>query len=382
MEAVAPSKEVSDIIKEQGGDTFKLCWQCSLCATACPWNTVRSFIIPRMLRQAQFGLVDFESEEWWLCATCKACVRRCPRGVEIIDIMRALRRAIVEFGVAKVPDSLRIAVKNISGVGNPLGEPTEKRTDWAKDLGIKTYSKGTEILYFSCCIPAYDPQVKRVAQATANVLNKIGVDFGILGTKEVCCGESARKAGQESLFQSLAQSNIAAFTEAGVKRIVVTSPHCYNAFKNEYPELGGNFEVIHFSQYLAELIKEGRLKFTKELNKKVTYHDPCYLGRHNNIYDEPRQVLKSIPGLELVEMPDYRENSLCCGGGGGRIWMETKKGERFSDLRLGQALEVGASILAIACPYCMLNFVDSVLTLDKSNVIEVKDIAEVVLEAL
>jgi len=382
MEAVAPSKEVSDIIKEEGGDTFKLCWQCSLCATACPWNTVRSFIIPRMLRQAQFGLVDFENEEWWLCATCKACVRRCPRGVEIIDIMRAMRRAIVEFGVAKVPDSLRIAVKNISGVGNPLGEPTEKRTDWAKDLGIKAYTKGTEILYFSCCIPAYDPQVKRIAQATANVLKKIGVDFGILGTKEVCCGESARKAGQESLFQSLAQSNIAAFTEAGVKRIVVTSPHCYNAFKNEYPELGGNFEVIHFSQYLAELIKEGRLKFTQELNKKVTYHDPCYLGRHNNIYDEPRQVLKSIPGLELVEMPEYRENSLCCGGGGGRIWMETKKGERFSDLRLEQALEVGASILAIACPYCMLNFLDSVLTLDKSNVIEVKDIAEMVLEAL
>jgi len=382
METVVPSKEVSDIIKEAGGDTFKLCWQCSLCATACPWNIVRSFIIPRMLRQAQFGLVDFESEEWWLCATCNACVRRCPRGVEIIDIMRALRKTVVEFGVAKVPDSLRIAIKNISGVGNPSGEPPENRADWAKDLGVKTYTKGTEILYFSCCVPAYDPQVKRVAQATANVLKKIGVDFGILGTKEVCCGESARKAGQESLFQSLAESNITAFNEAGVKRIVVTSPHCYNTFKNEYPELGGNFEVIHFSQYLAELIKEERIKFTKELNKKVTYHDPCYLGRHNGIYDEPRQVLESIPGLELIEMPENRENSLCCGGGGGRIWMETKKGERFSDLKLEQALEVGASILAVACPYCMLNFEDSVLSADKSDVIEVRDIAELVLEAL
>jgi len=163
---------------------------------------------------------------------------------------------------------------------------------------------------------------------------------------------------------------------------VVTSPHCYNTFKNEYPELGGNFEVIHFSQYLVELIKEERLKFTKELNKKVTYHDPCYLGRHNGIYDEPRQVLESIPGLELVEMPENRENSLCCGGGGGRIWMETKKGERFSDIRLEQALEVGASILAVACPYCMLNFEDSVLTADKSDVIEVKDIAELVLESI
>ena len=382
METVAPSKEVSDIIKEAGGDTFKLCWQCSLCATACPWNIVRTFIIPRMLRQAQFGLVDFEDENWWLCATCKACVRRCPRGVEIIDIMQALRRTIVEFGVAKVADSLRIAIKNISGVGNPLGEPQEKRTEWTKDLNVKTYTKGTEILYFSCCIPAYDPQVKRVARATANVLNKIGVNFGILGTQEVCCGESVRKAGQESLFQSLAQSNITAFNEAGVKKIVVTSPHCYNAFKNEYPELGGNFEVVHFSQYLAELIKEGKLKFTKELNKKVTYHDPCYLGRHNGIYDEPRYVLQSIPGLELVEMPDYRENSLCCGGGGGRIWMETKKGERFSDIRLEQALQVGANILALACPYCVLNFEDSVLSAEKSDAIQVKDISELVMELI
>jgi Fe-S oxidoreductase len=208
------------------------------------------------------------------------------------------------------------------------------------------------------------------------------VDFGILGASEVCCGESARKAGQESLFQSLAESNITTFNEAGVKRIVVTSPHCYNSFKNEYPEFGGDYEVIHFTQYLAELIKEEKIKFTRELNKKVVYHDPCYLGRHNGIYDEPRQVLESIPGLELVEMPDYRENSLCCGGGGGRIWMETKKGERFSDIRLEQAIEAGADILAVACPYCMLNFEDSVLSTEKSDVIAVKDIAELVLEAL
>ncbi len=382
MTAVAPYKEGSDIIKEAGGDILKLCYQCGLCTGACPWNLVRSFIVRRIMHQAQLGLIDFEDEDMWLCATCRACVEQCPRGVEIIDIMRAMRRAIAEFGLAKVPDSLRIAIKNISGVGNPLGEPTENRVDWAKDLGVKTYARGTEILYFSCCVSAYDPQVKRVAQATANVLKKEGVDFGILGTSEVCCGESVRKAGQEKLFQTLAGSNITAFNEAGVKRIVVTSPHCYDAFKNEYPEFGGNFEVIHFSQYLVELIKEGRLKFTKELNKKVTYHDPCYLGRHNGIYDEPRQVLESIPGLELVEMPDYRENSLCCGGGGGRIWMETKKGERFSDLRLEQALGVGANILAVACPYCTLNFEDSVLSADKGDVIEVKDIAELVLESI
>jgi len=382
MATVAPYKEVSDIIKEEGGDILKLCYQCGLCSGACPWNLVRSFIVRRVMHQAQLGLVDFEDEDMWLCATCGACVARCPRGVEVVDIMRALRRAISEFGVAKVPDSLRIAIKNISGVGNPLGEPEDKRADWAKDLDVKLYAEGTEILYASCCVPAYDPVIQRVARAAAGVFNKAGVDFGILGAREVCCGESVRKAGQESLFQNLAQSNIAAFNELGVKKIVTTSPHCYHVFKNEYPELGGSFEVIHFTQYLADLIKEGRLKPTKELNIKVAYSDPCYLGRHNNIYDEPRQVLESIPGIELVELPEHHENSLCCGGGGGRIWMETKKGERFSDIRLEQALELGADILAVACPYCMLNFEDSVLSADKSDVIAVKDITELVLEAI
>ena len=379
---VSPVKEAVDIIKEEGGEILKLCYQCGICTAACPWNLVRSFIVRRVMHQAQLGLTDFEDEEVWLCATCNTCVQQCPRGVEIIDIMRALRRVVVEVGIAKVPDSLRIIIKNISAVGNPLGEPQEKRADWAKELGAKTYTKGTELLYFPGCIPAYDPSIQRVARATANILKKADVDFGILGVKENCCGESVRKAGNEGLFQSLAESNITAFAEAGVKKVVVTSPHCYHTFKNEYPEFGEEIEVVHFSQYLAELIKQGGLNFTKEVNKRVTYHDPCYLGRHNNIYDEPREILRSIPGLELVEMRNYGENSLCCGGGGGRIWMETKKGERFSDLRIEQAVEAGANVLVSACPYCMLNFEDSVLTLDKSDIIEIRDIAELVQEAI
>ena len=379
---VNPVKEAADIIKEEGGDVLKLCYQCGVCSATCPWNQVRSFIVRRLIHQAQLGLTDFEDEEVWTCVACKLCVQRCPRGVEVPDIMRALRRVIVEVGVGKIPDSLRLAVKNVSGVGNPLGEPREARADWAKALGVKTYTKGTEILYFPCCYQVYDPVIQRVARATVNILKKADVDFGILGVKETCCGESVRKAGSESLFQSLAQSNISAFQEAGVTKILVTSPHCYHTFKEEYPEFGGNFEVIHFSQYLAGLIKEGRLKLTKKLDKRVTYHDSCYLGRYAGIYDEPRQVLESIPGLELVEMRDNREYGLCCGGGGGRIWMETKKGERFSDLRIDQALETEANVLAVACPYCMVNFEDSVLTLDKGDIIEIKDIAELVQEAI
>ncbi|MFC1937380.1 (Fe-S)-binding protein [Chloroflexota bacterium] len=381
-EAVEPFAEALDIIKEEGGEALKLCYQCGLCSGSCPWNLVKDFIVRRIMHQAQLGLVDFESEEMWLCATCRNCVQRCPRGVEIIDVMRAMRRAIVSLGVAKVPDSLRITVKNISASGNPLGETAEKRTEWTKGLDIKTYTKGTEVLYFSCCIPAYDSKVQRVARATANVMKKAGVDFGILGAKDVCCGESVRKAGDENVFQSLAQTNIGNFKEAGVSKIVTTSPHCYSTFKNEYPDLGGSFEVIHFTQYLAELIEQGRLKFTRELNKKVAYHDPCYLGRHSGIYDEPREVLKNIPGLELVEMRNFRDNSLCCGGGGGGIWMEARKGERLSDVRLEQALATDADILAVACPYCLSNFEDSILTMDKNADIEVKDISELVQDAL
>lgn len=382
MQAVAPYKEVADIIKEEGGDIFNLCYQCGLCTGACPWNLVKSFLVRRIMHQAQLGLVDFEDEDMWTCVGCKACVQRCPRGVEVVDVMRALRRVSVELGVGKVPDSLRLVAKNLAAVGNPMGEPPENRINWAKDLGIKTYTKGTEILYFPCCIQSYDPAIQGAAKATAAILKKANVDFGILGNELNCCGESIRKAGSESVFQSLAQNNINVFAEAGVEKILVTSPHCYHTFKEEYPALGGNFEVIHISQYLAELIQEGRLKPNKELNNKVTYHDSCCLGRYAEIYDEPRQILESIPGLELVEMPDNHENALCCGGCAGRLWMETKKGERFSDLRLDQAIESEADILAVACPYCMVNFQDSILSTEKGDAISIKDITELVLEAI
>jgi len=382
MQITTPFKEVTDIIKESGGEELKLCYQCGLCTGVCPWNTVRSFPVRRIMHQAQLGVVDFEEEDMWLCVTCRACVKRCPRGVNIIDVMKALRRGITELGIAKVPDSLRVTIKNISATGNPLGEPPENRANWAKELDIKEYTEGTEWLYFVGCMSSYDPKLQRIPRAIVNLLQQAQVDFGILGNRETCSGESVRKTGDEQLFQTLAQTNIDTFKELGVQKIITTSPHSYHTFKHEYPELGGNFEVIHYSQLLAELIKQGRLKPTKELNIKVTYHDPCYLGRHNDIYDEPRQVLQSIPGLELTEMFHSQENSLCCGGGGGGIWKETKKGERFADIKLEEALETGSSVLAVACPYCMSMFEDSVLSLDKSDSIEIKDIAELLQEAI
>ena len=194
--------------------------------------------------------------------------------------------------------------------------------------------------------------------------------------------ESIRKTGDEELFKRLARENIKTFIDNGVKKILVSSPHCYHTFKNEYPEFMVNFEVVHISRYVFDLIHEGRLELNKEYGKKVTYHDPCYLGRHNGIYDEPREVLKNIPGLELNEMPDSRQDSLCCGGGGGRIWMETPKGERFSDIRLEQAIGVGAEVLVTSCPYCITHFEDSRLALEDGEDIEIKDLTEIVQEVI
>jgi len=297
--------------------------------------------------------------------------------------MRAMRRLLVPDGVvpASIPN-LRSVMTSIASVGNPWGQEPQDRANWAKDLGVKEFAEGTELLYFPCCYPSYDPRLKKVAQATATLLNKAAVDFGILGSKENCCGDSVRKAGNETLFKRLARENIKNFVENGVRKILFSSPHCYHTVKNEYPDFKVNFEVVHITQYLFQLVREGKLEFNKAYGKKVTYHDPCYLGRHNGIYDEPREVLKKIPGLELVEMADAREDSLCCGMGGGRVWMETAKGERFSDLRLQQAIGAGAEVLVTSCPYCISQFEDSRLALKDGVTLEIKDITEVLQEVI
>ena len=383
METVADYKEIIDVIKESGGDAFKRCFQCGLCDTVCPWNRVRTFSMRKLVRQATFGFTEIESEEMWLCTTCGRCPQQCPRDVKQIESGVALRRVATEYGV--FPSSVkpvRTASGSLIGEGNPLGEERKKRADWAKGLSVKSFTEEMEVLYFPGCYPSYDPRLKKVSAATAKILNSAGVDFGILGSRENCCGESIRKTGDEELFKRLARENIKTFIDSGVKKIVVSSPHCYHTFKNEYPEFMVTFEVIHISQYLFELMNEGRLALTREYEKKVTYHDPCYLGRHNDIYDEPREILKNIPGLELNEMPESRVDSLCCGGGGGRVWMETQKGERFGDLRIEQATGVGAELLVTCCPYCITMFEDSRITMGFDEKIEIKDITEIIQEVI
>ena len=383
MEIVAPFQDAIDAIKEAGGDQFKLCYQCGLCDTVCPWNKVRTFSMRKLVREATFGLTEIEGEDIWRCTTCGKCPQRCPRDVKQIESGVALRRIATQYGVFHTTARpLRSVSASLAGAGNPLGEERSKRANWAKDLSVKTFTEETELLYFPGCYLSYDARLKKVAAATVSILNNAEVDFGILGSEENCCGESIRKTGDEKVFKRLVKENIKTFIENGVHKILVSSPHCYHTFKNEYPEFNVNFEVIHISQFLLQLINEGRLKLNKEYPKKVTYHDPCYLGRHNNIFEEPREVLGNVPGLELVEMADSGKDSLCCGGGGGRIWMDTPKEERFSDLRLQQASDVGAEVLVTSCPYCITNFEDSRLSMEDSEALQIKDITEIIHEVI
>ncbi|MCK4444845.1 MAG: (Fe-S)-binding protein [Thermoplasmata archaeon] len=377
MEAVRPFDEVMDEVVKEGGESLNLCYQCGMCSGMCPWGVVRDFNLRKMLRMVQLGLVE-ESDDIWLCTTCKACVDRCPRGVELIDVIRSMRRMLVGGGM--IPQMQRSAISNMVQEGNPWGNPAEERMDWAKGLDVRAYERGMDWLLFVGCAPSYDPRNQKVAKALVEVLNSAGVEFGVLGNEEKCCGDSARRIGDEQAFGTLAERNVAKFEEMGVERVVAISPHTFHTLKNDYGEFGGELEVVHHTQLLAELVDEGKL-VPGRLERKVTYHDPCYLGRHNGVYEEPRKVLESIPGLELVEMERNREFSLCCGGGGGRFWTETVAEERFSNLRVEEALGTGVDTILTACPFCILNFEDSTKAMNKEGSISTIDIAEVLTDS-
>jgi len=265
VETVAPFLEIVEEIKRAGADSCGLCYQCGKCDVVCPWNRVRTFSIRRIIREATFGLTEVEGEDIWRCTTCGTCPAACPRGVGQIEIGVGLRRVAAEYGV--FPESAR-AVRGVRGSltteGNPLNEDRAQRAAWAEGLGVKPFEEGMEFLYFVGCYYSYDPRLKKAAVATAELLEAAGVSFGILGSQESCCGESIRKTGGEDVFRALARENIKTFIDHGVRRILVSSPHCYQTFVNEYPEFMGHFEVVHVSELLAELLRAGRLEVRGE----------------------------------------------------------------------------------------------------------------------
>ncbi|SPF45606.1 Cysteine-rich domain protein [Candidatus Desulfosporosinus infrequens] len=321
----------------------------------------------------------FEEDFIWNCTTCGGCVNACPVSVEHISKIIDLRRYIVSSGEKISPEVKRV-FEGIENYGNPLGIRPElkKRLAWASDLGIPTLAEkpNAEYLYFVGCMPSYDKTAQKVAIAFAKILTRVGTNFAILGDDEGCCGETARRLGNERLFQKTVKRNISSWQNYGIKKILTTCPHCFNTLQNEYFQFGGNYNVIPHSVFLVGLLHSGKLK-PLEQNKRVTYHDPCYLGRYNGFYNEPRQILKAIPGVSLVEMPRTRENSFCCGAGGGRFWMKTKSENPISNNRAKEALATGAEVICTACPYCQNVLQEEIQQTDQNQARCTMDIVEI-----
>jgi Fe-S oxidoreductase len=265
--------------------------------------------------------------------------------------------------------------------------PREDRNLWADGLPIKPFEESTEYLYFVGCTPSYDPRIQKVAQALVRLLATTPLNYGYLGSEESCCGSEVRRLGEAGLFEMIVEDTTELYKNLGVSKMFTTSPHCFNAYKNDFPVVAGEkshpMQVQHYTQVLASLIERGELKFSGSLEKTITYHDPCYLGKHNGVFDEPREVLSSIPGVNLVEMDRSREKSLCCEGGGGRMWLEgTNPGTRLAQQRIQEALDTGAQVLATACPFCLATLDEAVKHLNADDKLQVMDIAELAAQAL
>ena len=369
-----------------GAESIAWCYQCAQCVPVCPVNEVGDYGPRKIYRRLQFGIDLLTDDELWKCTTCMNCLRVCPKDVNMIDIMPAVREEAVMEG--HVPAELQEVFQNTFEYGNPLGESPRKRADWVKDAGVPVpimkEKKEADILWFVECYPSYHPRGKETSVALAKVLNALGVDFGILGVEEKCSCDSQRLAGERGLFEEFAEENIKTFSKYKFNKILVTDPHALNAFKKEYPRLGGEYNVVHYTTFLAPMINQLELKNT--LNYKVTFHDPCYLGRHHGEFDAPRQIINHLPGVELVEMWRCRQNSFCCGGGGGGMWLDGFMAdhvkERLSENRVREAVETGAEVLVVCCPYEISRFEDAVKSTGNEGKLIVKDIIELVVEAM
>ena len=363
------------------------CIQCGKCTGGCPVSrktvlNIRSMIY-NMLVEPELDVNAHE--ELWDCTSCFTCVERCPKDVQPAELIINLRGQLVESG--RIPETIGTALMGVFRQGNPSGVAREDRTAWINGTEIKAAQAGCELLYFVCCTASYDQRVQPVARALVRAFQAAGLDFGTLGTEESCCGSGVRRMGEVGLFEMLAEENGELIRSTGAGRVVTTSPHCFNTFKKEYGL--DEIDILHYTQLVAELIDQGKLELTNEVNKKVTYHDPCFLGKQNQVFDEPRSIIQAIPGVELVEMDRNRERSLCCEGGGGRMWAEgTNLEERLAFQRVHEAADTGAEILAVACPFCLLTLEDAVKVegLDEADqdgrTLKVLDIMELVDMAL
>ena len=324
-------------------------------------------------------------DEIWACTTCGACQEVCPVNIEHVRKLIGFRRNLV-MSQSKMPESAQLMLRNMQSRGNPWAGVTSMRLrgDWANEAGVKVLADGesAETIFWAGCTGALVERNVKATLAMAKVFKTAGVDFGVLGDAETCCGDPARRAGYEFQFQIMAEQNIEIFKSHNIKQIVTACPHCYNTLKNEYPKFGGDFQVVHYTEFIADLIKQGKLKLTGDLNSKITYHDPCYLGRYNNIYEQPRQILQSISKAKLLEMERSHNSSFCCGGGGGLMWIEEQPGTtKINQMRLDDALKTGADTVVTACPYCLQMFEESIDHQGIKDKVRAVDLVELVAEA-
>jgi Fe-S oxidoreductase len=374
------------------GERVRTCLQCGMCSGVCPFGYLMDFPPSRIitaLRAEVFEEVT-ATDTVWMCVSCYACTEVCPADIPVTaGLMTRTKEEMLLAG--NIPAELQGALENSQRYGNPQGESPRKRADWTTDIepAITIMAKDrrpVDVLWFVGDYPSYHPRVQLTTKALAKVLNALGVDFGILGPEENSDGDTQRLAGERGLFEMLAEKNGRVFGKYEFGEIITTDPHAFNAIKNEYPALDIAYPIRHYTQFLAERLDQLKPLLKNEVNATVTYHDPCYLGRANGVYDEPRALLEAIPGINLVEMSHNHATSLCCGGGGGGMWLDgfqwEKAHTRLSEWRVNEATAAGADILAVACPYETPRFEDAVKTIREAGDLVVKDIAELLAEAL
>jgi len=373
---------------------FTLCIKCSICYSACPAAIDEKFLGPASLTanyrfvadsrdQGCPGRLKPMADNVWLCTQCNSCTLFCPKLVGCANAIVDDHSLLVEAG--NIPKTVIDVLERVYKYRNPMGTHQSKRMEWAKGLNVKTYPETTkaDILFFVCCSDVYDLRNQEVARTMVQVFNQLGVDFATLGSEEWCCGDHMLRLGEKGLFDELAAHNIDMFKKLNAEKIVTLSPHCYNTFKNDKPYSDEKLNVQHYTQFLADALKEGKVKPTKPVKKKVAYHDPCFLGKRNDEYEAPREILKAIPGLQLVEMKRNKQSSFCCGGGAGRVWTEEAQPEKRPCVnRIKEALDLGVDTVAVACPFCVTTLEDAVKVLDVENKVAVKDVLELLKEAL
>jgi len=394
--------KVTDLSWKDSLDLYA-CTECGRCQDLCPaWNTQKP-LSPKLLvmdlkenlyrnkaailagKTDEVGAVvdDHVTEDViWACTSCRACEVACPVFIEQTDKIYDIRRNLVMME-SRMPDGIQAVFKNMETNATPWAFSSADRGKWAEGLSVPTMaeSPSIDVLLWVGCAGSYDDRNKKVLRSFVNVLNKAGVRFAILGNEEQCTGDPARRIGNEYLYQTLAKANIETLNRYGVKKVVTACPHCFNTIKNEYKDFGGEYEVFHHSQFLAGLIREGRIKPSKGVDQTITFHDSCYLGRWNNVYEQPRSVLESLPSARLVEMRQNHDQALCCGAGGGRMFMEETLGKRINIARTEQALETRAGVIAASCPFCMTMMTDGVKSKEMLDKVKVLDIAELLDQA-